>query len=184
MTIFGKILLGLILATAAVLLIKGAKNSPDDATPTDETVVEEDSSNTPAEPASEGEAFKGSLKTLIARGGNYKCMFQQETEMGTSTGTVYVSGKEMRGDFTSIVTGVAMTVESHMISDGEYMYTWSGMMPTGMKMKVDATPSTTAETNEAFNPDLELDYKCDLWTKDASLFNLPQGITFTEVKAS
>ena len=157
MTIFGKVLLGLILATAAVLLIKGVKNSPDEEVLENPEVVTETSDETPAPTPTDTEEFKGSMKTLIARGGNYKCMFKQDTDAGTSTGTVYISDKEMRGDFTSIVAANNMTVESHMISDGEFMYTWSPMMPTGMKIAIDA--SATESASQGFDTNAELEYK-------------------------
>lgn len=182
MTIFGKILLGLILATAAVLLIKGANGTPNEEV-AEEPTAEEVSEATPTTEDSASAEFRGSLATLIARGGNYKCAFKQDTEVGSSVGTVYISGNEMRGDFSSLVTAANMTVESHMISDGEYMYTWSDVMPTGMKVKIDAT-ATAPSSSQGFDANQELDYKCDLWTRDGTVFKLPEGTTFTEIQTS
>ncbi len=183
MTIFGKILLGLILATAAVLLIKGASNSPEEEMGETTEVSEGAVETAPAVEETDMAEFKGSMKALIARGGNYKCTFKQDTEVGTSTGTVYISGNEMRGDFSSVVAVANTTIESHMISDGEFMYTWSPLMPGGMKMKIDST-ATAEGSSQGFDTNQELDYECDLWTRDGTVFNLPEGTTFTEVSAS
>jgi hypothetical protein len=183
MTIFGKILLGLILATAAVLLIKGARSAPEEEVEATPEVSDSTEETTPTSDETATAEFKGSMKALIARGGNYKCTFKQDTEVGTSTGTVYISGKEMRGDFSSVVTVANTTIESHMISDGEFVYTWSPLMPTGMKMKVDTT-ATTEESTEGFDTNQELDYECNPWTRDETVFSLPEGVTFTEVKTS
>ena len=179
MTIFGKILLGLILVTGAVLIIKGG--------PKDEVVVEDtiDAQAVVAEetPADDG-AFKGSAKALMARGGDHKCTFTQVVENSTSTGTVYISGMKMRGDFKSDVSaaGTNISVESHMISDGEFTWVWSSMMPTGMKMKIDAEAGATAD--QGFDANQELEYSCVKWNRDASQFDLPSAVTFTEIKAS
>lgn len=181
MTLFGKILIGLLLATAAVLIVK-------DSGKDEVVVVEETGEQTPAAPTeipADARRFEGSTAELIARGGDHMCTFDQTVENSHSTGTVYVSGGKMRGDFKSDVNAVGtnMSVESHMISDGEFMWSWSNMMPSGFKMKIDqtATPSNGAGQG-AFDANMKLAYDCDPWTPDASKFTLPSAITFTEIK--
>ncbi len=184
MTIFGKILLGLILVTGAVLIIKGG---PKDDGLTEERVAENEAVTTEEQAPIVESQFKGSTAELIARGGDYKCTFDQVVENSRSTGTVYISNGKMRGDFKSDVSaaGTNMSVESHMISDGEYMYTWSSMMPTGMKLKIDQTITTSSETfgqQGSFDANMQLSYDCDPWSPDSSQFTLPSAITFTEIK--
>ncbi len=183
MTIFGKVLLGLILATAAVLIIKGA-GKPDEEVAV--VPAEETPTPAPATPTSDEEvvAFNGSAKELMARGGDHKCTFTQEVENSKSTGTVYVSGKKLRGDFSSDVSagGASMTVDSHMISDGEFMWTWSSAMPTGFKMKVDQE-ATASANNQGFDSDQKLEYTCIKWTPEESQFVLPSAVVFTELKS-
>lgn len=179
MTIFGKVLIGLMLTTAAVLLIKGDGN-------TDDVIVSESSTEETVETTpTDDTAFSGSMKDLIARGGDYECTFVQTNDMSDSTGTVFISGTRMRGDFKTTVKAVSdMKVESHMISDGVFMYTWSSMMPTGMKIAI--AESATAETSSAtqsFDYNQKLDYDCKPWTSDSAKFTLPTDITFTEIKS-
>lgn len=178
MTLFGKILLGVILITAAVLVIKGgSKNDPELVTPVEN---EEVSEPTPANDV----AFKGSMKDLIARGGEYKCSFTHSTDAGDSSGTVYISGMKMRGDFVSVITAGEASMESHMISDGEFTYVWSPAMPMGMKMKITEEMTPSGTTVQAVPVDQELDYSCEKWNVVESQFSLPAGVNFTELKAA
>lgn len=180
MTLFGKVLLGLILVTGAVLIVKGE--------PKDEVAVEEAQTTEAENPSQvENNKFEGSTAELIARGGDHVCTFDQTVENSRSTGTVYISNGKMRGDFKSDVSagGTNMSVESHMISDGEFMYTWSSMMPTGFKMAIidSATADgTTPTSQEMFDANMKLSYDCDPWSADASKFTLPSTVTFTEIK--
>lgn len=184
MTTFGKILLGLMLATAAVLVVRGHK------APSSEIVsvpAETTSTTTPSAGAVDG-SFSGSMNDLIARGGDYKCTFDQLTEVSHSTGTVVISGKNVRGDFiTEVKAATGMKVGSHMISDGEFIYTWSDMISMGMKFKVAAaatgTSTPSSASNQNFNYNQKLDYQCAPTTRDASLFVVPATITFSEPKS-
>ncbi len=182
MTIFGKVLLGLILATAAVLIIKGAGKGNDEIVlaPEGEEVV----ADTPAPAEQEVGTFQGSAKDLMARGGDHKCTFTQEVENSKSTGTIYISGTKMRGDFNSNVLagGTTMDLESHMISDGATMWTWSNMMPTGFKMAVDQSAQAGGQ-QQGFDANVDLEYTCINWAPDQSQFVVPSAITFTEFKA-
>lgn len=184
MTIFGKILLGLILVTAAVLIIKGAGKNDPVAMPNAEEDASPDSGDAVTNEEELG-TFKGSSAELMARGGNHKCTFAQEVENSKTLGTVYVSNAKMRGDFKTDVnaSGAVMSVESHMISDGEFIWTWSGIMPTGMKMKIDQSVAIEGSPQQSFDTNQELEYLCVDWTPDESQFTLPSAVTFTEIKS-
>ncbi len=182
MTIFGKVLIGLMLVTAGVLIIKGGveKSSED-------LVVEEAQDQdvvATTDVSSEGK-FNGSVKDLMARGGDHECSFTETNDMSDSTGQVYISGSKIRGDFNTTVKAVSdMKVESHMISDGEFVYTWSSMLPTGMKMPVvESSSATTSTDSQTFDYNQKLDYDCRPWTVDASKFVVPTEIKFTEIKS-
>ncbi len=180
MTLFGKVLIGLMLATAAVLVIKGSNKSG--AVITADTAGQESGSTTPV--AINDSKFSGSMAELASRGGNHKCTFDQTTEVSHSTGTVLISGAKLRGDFVSEVKAVTgMKVESHMISDGQFIYTWSSMMPQGMKFAVSANVVGSSTTSGTVAFGQTLDYDCQSWIVDESVFTLPDGITFTEVKS-
>lgn len=180
MTIFGKILLGLILVTGAILIIKGSpKEEPGEMVstePTEETVAVEESADVQG-------SFRGSMTDLLARGGDYKCVFTHSTDVADSSGTVYISGKKMRGDFKSNTKPTTTSVESHMIMDGEFYYMWSSAMPSGLKMKISEETTASADSNASTGMDVnqELDYSCEVFAVTETQFSLPAGVTFTEL---
>ena len=140
--------------------------------------------NAPRTQAS-AEKSSGSLAALVARGATVQCSVDQTNGGETTKGTVFVSGKKVRGDFQSTIPKVG-PVESHMISDGEYVYVWSTMMPRGIKMKASAAtpqdiPGKTAPTQNPYSQNY--DYNCTAWGADASKFDLPAGVTFNDMSA-
>ncbi len=193
MTIFGKILIAAMLITAGVLIVRGyVKPSTEIAMNSNST--EDQSSMTSSTLASDLQAsttlseentdFNGSMQDLITRGGNYKCTFDEQNDVSHSTGTVFISDKNIRGDFDTSVKVLSSdtTISSHMISDGEFIYTWSALMPSGVKLAVDNNVSSTASTTaQSFDYNQKLDYNCVAWTVDQSKFTLPTEVEFKEI---
>lgn len=121
---------------------------------------------------------KGSIKSLLAAGKNVNCTISYPD--AGSTGTVYVSGQKMRGDFNMMVEGKPM--ESHMIQDGTYVYSWTGSQ--GAKFKVDETlKASPVPGGQQQNVDLdkEVDYKCSSWSADNSKFTVPTDVKFVDM---
>lgn len=180
MTMFGKILLGLIILTGAVLLIKGPSKTQEVASDLDEV-----SDNTSVQESEDAQSeansiFAGSFNDLMARGGEYKCTFVSNTEVGTSTGTVYIDGERIRGDFQSSVQITGQNIESSMINDGEFSYVWSSLMNTGFKVANSNDKTEGESVDTGFDYDQQLDYDCQSWNVDSSVFNLPEGVEFKE----
>ena len=153
----------------------------DTSTDTDTQAMGDETSNTMMgtnDTSTSGGAFSGSLVELAKRGGTYKCTFSSGTAASESSGTVYVSGQNIRGDFTSLASG--MTVESHMIQTGGYVYVWSPMMPQGFKTKTTAgtAPGTAGATGQYADMNSRYDYNCTPESASASMFTLPAGVTF------
>lgn len=126
------------------------------------------------------ESFTGSVLDLVNKGGNYECTFSHTTGVGTSEGTVYISGNKVRGNFISEVAVVNMTVKSYMISDETSVYTWTDMTSQGYKAPV-SKGATEANTSQSFDYGQSLDYKCKGWVVEPSVFILPSDIEFIEV---
>lgn len=180
MTTFGKVLIGLMLATATVLIIRGGSKGDD--MPVIEAPAES-ATSTPA--VVDDNKFNGSMSDLVARGGDYECSFAQTNDMSDSTGIVFISGKKIRGDFKTTVKAVSsMNVESHMISDGAFIYSWSSMVPTGFKVAVaeSGNAPSTPSGSQSFDYNQKLDYNCKAWVADSIKFELPASIKFTEIK--
>lgn len=118
-------------------------------------------------------------------GGAYKCTVHQSVQGTESTGITYIDGKMMRGDYNIKMQGMDMT--SSMIMRDGYSYSWSSMSPSmGFKMPVnDAVETDTTKTAHGsyeFDANQIGDYDCQPWSSDASMFELPKTVTFTEMK--
>ena len=132
------------------------------------------------------ESFSGeaSFNDIMARGGSWKCAFDTTSSVADSSGVVYIGGeKKMRGDFQTKVAQVNMNIESHMVRDGDFMYTWSSAMPQGIKVAITAENSSTVGTgatsgNQSFDVGAKVNWKCDAWPTDESKFVVPTNITF------
>ena len=84
----------------------------------------------------------------------------------------------MRGDFTSVSAG--QSIKSHMITDQGYIYVWTDMMDQGFKMSAN-TNSTGEDENSSVDVNQEIEWDCEPWSEDSSMFNLPSGIKFMEM---
>ncbi len=125
-------------------------------------------------------AFSGSLADLMGRGGDWQCTFNVENQVSKSSGTVYVSGEKLRGDFASRVPQLNQTIDSHMVQSGGYVYVWTSMTPQGFKTKsaIGTPDGTTAFNDQGIDINQQYAYTCTPWTADAALFELPAGVTF------
>lgn len=126
---------------------------------------------------------RGSIASLLTSGKNVNCTMSYPD--GKGAGTIYVSGKKMRGDFTVNVETIG-EVKSSMIQDGEYAYMWSDADKKGTKFKVSGipTPSPTANSsNQSVDLNQEVDLKCSSWGVDPSKFTVPSDVEFTDMSA-
>ena len=186
-----KIIIGLVLGVAVVgggyvyMNIKGAGVVP----AADTNTVSETGDVAAREKGSGMASGKRSLNDLVAAGGNYVCTFSSEDPNAKNSGTVYISGENMRGDFESVISVVKMTVQSHMIHYGGFIYTWSDAAP-GMGIKMARVAGgTAAATDEgamsgqqSFDAGVAMEYDCKEWTPDLAKFDLPSKVKFTEIK--
>lgn len=128
-------------------------------------------------------AFTGSFFDLATRGGNYKCDVQSSGTTANTMGSVYVSGTNLRGDFTSLTSG--KTVESHMIKNGDTMYVWGAGMSQGIMMKATEMESNSsgATQGSGVSGTQSYNWNCAATGVDASTFVKPSDIEFMDVAA-
>jgi hypothetical protein len=121
-----------------------------------------------------------SLKDLLAKGVAQTCTFSNDA----SSGTVAISGGKVRGDFDATVEG--NVVKSHMIVDGNTSYIWMDGQATGFKATFDAeaakdSSTTTPKTAQgSIDANESLNYNCKPGIINASAFDLPKDVSFTE----
>lgn len=122
------------------------------------------------------------LKNLISMGGSNKCAFTSSTQNSQSQGVVYISGGQMRGDFSSVAAG--KTIASHMIVKSNTSYVWTDAAPQGFKMSFDSVATQNdAGPQGGVDPNAQVDYACSPWVADAGMFVLPSTITFQDMSA-
>ena len=131
------------------------------------------------------ETVQGTMKSLMTAGKSEVCTYTNETSGTTVNGTMYVSGGKMRVDFTAVNTGKNEKVNSHMIvTDAQTAYAWTDLTNRGMKISL--TTTTTPSTANNGSPDLnkQVQFSCQEWTQDLSLFVVPSNVTFYSINAS
>ncbi len=141
----------------------------------------------PQEEASGLGKISGTLKDLLVRGTPMECTYAYAVEGLTTSGTLYLSGKKVRGNFET-TQGDGQPIESGMVQDGEYVYIWSSQQPQGTKMKItDADLDETGSEGlaEEYDPmsfeEMNIDYSCKAWREDASFFAPPAEIEFLDL---
>lgn len=135
--------------------------------------------------ASGTQSAVSSLKDLIAKNIPQTCTFSDNQGGVENSGTMYMAGGKVRGDFESKTTD-GKTAKSHMIEDGNTSYIWSDDSNMGFKSTFDSKATsapgvkdlgTPSETG-SFDASAGMNYKCSAWSPDASKFALPKGVTF------
>ncbi len=182
---FTKILVGLlVLGGVAFFIFKGGdkemKNENTENMSSDVGEMQESENVNMEEDFNE----KTTLAKIAQRGGNYECTVTHSSEVGSSNGIVYISGKKIRGDFTSKISVSGLPagmgdIKTSMISDGESIYTWTSMTSEGYKVPV--SEESSSESSGSVSTNQELDYKCVKWNVDESKFSLPTNITFKTI---
>lgn len=136
--------------------------------------------NSAARESATGKATgKMSLKSLLGSGTSQQCTFSDTAGGTTSSGTVYIAGGKMRGDFTSTASG--RTTNGHMIVMNDTSYIWTDGTTQGFKTSTNA--SASSQTGQSIDVNKEGDYSCSAWSTNASEFTLPQNVTFVDINA-
>ncbi len=168
--IFGAIAVAVILAGAAVMLTKNSSMTPDNNSTT----------STDNEPAA-----NKSLKDLMTSGDSQQCTFTDKIADADASGTFYVSNGKVRGDYTMNAGG--QNIVSHMIVTDKTSYTWMDGQTTGYKMAFDpetmSDGSTSTDTQKTVDVNKFIDYKCEGWSEDSSVFDPPSNVKFQEFGA-
>lgn len=137
-------------------------------------------------------SFSGTFYELMALGENYTCAYDLTDESGNiSSGVVYVSdsGDKMNGEFTYIAVGGKET-QSNIIRDGQTNYIWSSNWEQGFKTEVTPTDTTLFDTGSetsvetGFDENEAIDFTCERWTVDESMFTPPAEIEFLDISAT
>lgn len=134
---------------------------------------------TESEGQTQGESGTLSFKELMMMAGSKKCEVTVNTPDAPATGTVYVSNGEVRSDVMAKPKAMGgKEIAAHMIKSGDYVYSWTDMMPQGVKVKLTAAESAGASSG--YDANAQVEYSCAPWIADASMFAVPSSVTFME----
>jgi hypothetical protein len=117
-----------------------------------------------------------------------QCTFNYDDEGNMTDGTVYLSGKKMRGDFSFTQNG-GKIMNSHVIRDDVYGYTWLDGQKQGTKIKIETSDEITKDDEDEKDgklfalDDKEVDYDCKPWNVDSSMLIPPTDVEFQDISA-
>lgn len=119
------------------------------------------------------------LMELMAKGISQKCTYKDVTDEYEASGTTYISGGKVRGDFTTTVGDQTQT--GHTIYDDKISYVWMDGQQNGYIINSESTPSDEGEevqTQKGIDLNKSIDYRCDSWNSDDSMFVPPTDVEF------
>lgn len=132
------------------------------------------------------ESFSGAgpLGSLLNYGKNLECAITyipNEYEQ-TVSGTYFVSGVSVRGDFLINSPDLGGEVLSSIIINDGTFYSWSTINGASYGMKADISAMSNAEgIKQPVPQDAKVEYTCDTWNPvDGSVFVPPSTVRFQE----
>lgn len=142
--------------------------------------IKEESVVTQDQPESKKMAFS----EFIKQDGSYECTVSSPDDFG-SNGKAFISGGEIRGDFTTIAEGIS--VNSSVLVKNDFTYVWSDMFPQAAIKVANVKTTEGSGSSEmsgtyVWDTDKVGDYDCSPWTLDTTKFIIPTKITFKLIK--
>ncbi len=164
--------IGAIVVIGLVVYFMTAKKGVDEPA-NQETNTQTETNDTSNQPQTTSQ--NNSLKGLLASG-SQKCTYSD----AQSQGTVYTANGKARMDMSTVTNGV--TSSMHAVIDGTTYYSWVDGQPSGFKFSTTAATGS-AGTNQNVDLEKKIDYNCDSWSADVSMFVLPANVQFTDLSS-
>lgn len=124
-----------------------------------------------------------SLKSLLGLGQSLKCVYVYEDAQTRSEGTNFIANNKVRGNSEVLAKSNNQKVQASFIIDGQTMYSWSSAMNDGIKFSFDSNKADEYAQQQGVDYGKELNYDCDSWSADNSLFIPPSNIKFMDLNA-
>jgi hypothetical protein len=133
-----------------------------------------------------GLANLGSLGELLVSGRSVVCKITRETNDETLSGLVYIGAGKMRIDL-NVNTANGTKDETHLLYDGEFVYTWHDFSHVGFKVQTpnlfDSARSVMGKkisSSGRVSSEDNLSRVCEPWSLDEKLLSLPAEVIFEE----
>ena len=106
------------------------------------------------------------------------CSAKTTSPYAKRSGMVYVSGGELRGNFSGYVNGVL--TDTSMIDDGTYLYAWKSGALKGLQLPAASSAAGSAiATAGGIDPAAQVSYACNPWAENSSVFVPPASVSFS-----
>jgi len=114
------------------------------------------------------------------------CALTKDDNLLNLSGTVYYSGNKMfRGEFNSLIKQTGQEFDFYVIYKEGYSYSWNSVVNDGLKANFKQEEKNEVSFSDIMGPDTfsgeGFVYNCNNWKVDSSMFDVPQGIEFTDV---
>lgn len=133
------------------------------------------------------EDLNGNIFDLLKLNKSIKCTFKSEIEDGTTSGVTYVADGKTKTEYE--IQSDEVNIKSYSVFDGEWVFTWTSENNQGTKINIKKMENISKEPVEEKEKEevdysdqtQNFDYKCEPWTPDKSVFELPKGMEFTDL---
>ncbi|MEK7514892.1 MAG: hypothetical protein AAB608_00725 [Patescibacteria group bacterium] len=116
------------------------------------------------------------LRALLGNTTPQKCVYAIPESPADETATAYIANGKLRLDVSS-AEGV------HSIMRDNVVYVWRDGAREGMRINAQAPTETQKVDSQNVGLDESVKASCEDWRVDASLFELPKGVTFQDLSA-
>lgn len=121
---------------------------------------------------------------LFPQKGSYECKYEQATQTGRSTNTIYISGGKIRGEFRSVDSQGFGTL-SMLVYDGSYLYSWTEGKATGTRTQPKSlrdipvvVPTNIHEGKVLGSGINSVSWDCHAWATVNSMLSKPTYVRF------
>ena len=128
----------------------------------------------------------GTIDDILAQGTSVSCEFYSENVIdgivNTYSGVIYYDQDRMRVDAVSALDSELTSLEDvkvDLIVSGDVAYSWTEFGATQIDL-TSAESDTVADDHVALLEDT-INYDCEPWSVDESVFVLPEGVEFLDV---
>lgn len=133
-------------------------------------------------------AIKGdySLQSIIALNTPYECSFSKGDASSNIAGAVRIAEGKARADFDIEIKETELkSFASHLLIRDNLAYVWTSIQPTGFKGKIAESTeknASPAEQAQIIGLKDKINYTCSPWNLNLTVFEIPSGITFLDLK--
>ena len=123
-----------------------------------------------------------SLIDLLKSDESTQCNFNYDDGDGSTAGVVYIHNSRMRADVSSLIDGVES--EINMVRKDNLNYIWGTSFPenTGLVFESELDDLETNEQYQNyFDFERQVDYNCQSWTVEESIFETPDNVKFSDL---